>query len=190
VQGQLNEMHDQRRPWLAINRVVSTQDLIWFDDFKPMLSFRVEVRIMGQMPAQKIRASGTIVPNAANVNMLTSQMEVCDRLSAPPPPNSQHIERTIFPDQIQEIEVGAINQTNAFYELRQSGFTKIVPTIIGCAVYQEPGGNNHRTGFGYDLLMKNPAVAGNVQPISLAPGNIPAAALEFRPNFWGNGPAD
>ena len=187
-------MRDERRPWVAINGIVSIEKLWFSQDLNGILIFDIAVTVTGQMPAQHVFASAVLIPDDKHEDLLMVQKRLCDSFMEDfkiiSPDDSKHVNITIFPGQTRTINVGAIDPDGNLRNYRDKGFRKVSPFVVGCVSYQDPMKRPHRTGFVYRLFAIDDIVASGVKGIDLVDSIVSGDKLKIWRDIFGDGPAD
>ena len=183
--------HPSDRPWLAIDGPSQVGDLFIFDDLTPAFIFNVQVRVTGGQPAQKIAGFGLLLPfDGDEGKLLETQKERCDRaVNTPIPQGSTRISLTLMPGQSASIPV-FLSDEGGFRWAHEHNMTKLLPTIVGCVIYEDNNGNGHWTGLIYDMFARDPNVPSGLAAIDLKPGTLAAGNIVLRLNDIGTGPAN
>ena len=183
--------HPSDRPWLAIDGPSQIGDLFISDDFTPFFIFSVQVRVIGDEPAQKIAGLGLLLPfDGDGGKLLETQKERCDTaVKAPIPQGSTRISLTMMPGQSASIPV-FLTDEGGFRWAHEHSMTKLPPTIVGCVIYEDTNGNGHWTGLIYDMIARDPKSPSHLVAIDLNPGTLAGSISSCARTRLGTGPAN
>jgi hypothetical protein len=191
MQGQLDEIAAEHRPWVAVLNMQPSDSLTFSKPFGPILMVNVQISVSGQTMAGRVGILAKMF-SIGLTNPFPTQEAMCkgSHDSAPLSPGSFYTEWTLFPGQVATIPtMVALEQEDQDFLERQH-ITTISPEIVGCAIYKDIHDGWHHTGFIYKLYRSDPRFQNGVRGLDTGGGDIPAHDLVLRPNDSGNGPAN
>ena len=182
------------RPWVFASGSVQLENLIVFNHIEPVMTIHIGVSTLGQTPAQRVSASGIIIPNNGDPDLLKRQKEACVRSEAayhrPIAGNEIARQQTLFPGQLnQNVTAFVGNEAGDFAKSAKRGEHIFTPAIVGCIDYIDNAEVVRQTGFIYNLYKRSSNASG-VSALDFSEDNFAPGNLILTSNELGNGAAD
>jgi hypothetical protein len=191
MQGQLNAMEADQRPWIALQALPLLTGF-QTDPNVAMMELTFNIKNTGKTPARRVGILLRIIDQFIHPDLLTVQTNICADSSKPLQPGAKYIEFTMFPGDQYSKGAIAFMFKDAIAESRKrnkEGHAVISAAIVGCIDYQFLFAEaHHQTGFIFDVLRKVPApvIGAGIDLDSVAPE---PSDLNVTFDFVGNGPA-
>jgi hypothetical protein len=152
MQGQLNEMRDEQRPWVSATAEPASDFTL--DDAGAHFQVKFVLNNSGHSPALRAWVIPNMYPLRQGINPIDEQKARCDKLRKRNPTRVLGI--TIFPGKPENTTMGleTMDRTSINLALseRASVDKFIIPVIGGCVVYEYGTGDIvHETGFIYKI---------------------------------------
>jgi len=169
MQGQLDEMRAEQRPWVFVSSITAATDLTWDKDGGYM-EFNIFLKNSGHIPGTEVQIHYTTFPASLGVDPLEAQKAACAYRPEEPPGDA------VFPGEDAKRGKALLL---ARQNMPQNSSEALRPVIVGCVSYRLPAvTGTHQTSFFFFL------VRGDRQPIA-ADIAVAKDHLDFLPSQYG-----
>jgi hypothetical protein len=178
MQGQLNEMQAEQRPWISV-KITGAASLLQSVGGDLQLHVNYHLENVGKLPATQAFFYATIVPATDAADFHDAIKAACERFIGRMKESPNSVGVTLFPNQTIDDKFG-------IQEVAVTDFTVPGALVPVCMVYRFKGDASsfHYTPAAYTLVTPTPAGLPAKVDIAHMPGE--GVAVEIRPLAQGN----
>jgi hypothetical protein len=192
MQGQLDAMEADQRPWISLNSVPTIVSPLQFVmENLPMVDLSISLKNTGKTPGRRVAIILKMVGLQTGAgDPLTTQERVCPKSPKPLDKNAKYVELTIFPgDIVQKTQLVALVDPDLTL-LRAGQHHAVISAIVGCIDYQFVSSDeHHQTGMIFSFLRKGPTPQTNFG-IDVDAGPYQQNDLQLQYTGFGTGPVN